>query len=119
MRRSAPLSPGSTATVPRFPASPASKNYLQRGTSHLDREAVGSFALRHPPAQDQVGGPTQAGEVVGKKDRVLRLRPNLGEEEVKHVNLNQVSANHHPQELLARWPNVSQSREESVGGSVR
>ena len=80
MRRSAPLSPGSTATVPRFPASPASKNSFQRGTSYLDCEAVGSFALRHPPAQDEVGGPAQASQVVGEQDGVLCLAADLDEE---------------------------------------
>ena len=82
MRRSAPLSPGSTATVPRFPASPASKNYLQRGTSHLDCEAVGSFALGHPPAQDQVGGAAKTHEVVRQEHRVLCLRSHLRPEVV-------------------------------------
>ena len=77
MRRSAPLSPGSTATVPRFPASPASKNSFQRGTSYLDCEAVGSFALGHPPAQDQVGGAAKTHQVICQEDRVLCLRSHL------------------------------------------
>ena len=35
-------------------------------TTHFNCEAVCSFALWHPPAQDEVGGPAQAGEVVSK-----------------------------------------------------
>ena len=35
-------------------------------TTHLNCEAVSSFALWHPPAQDEVGGSAQPGEVVSK-----------------------------------------------------
>ena len=46
-------------------------------TTHFNCEAVGSFALRHPSAQDEVGGPAQASQVVGEQDGVLCLGAHL------------------------------------------
>ena len=58
-------------------------------TTHFNCEAIGGFALRHSPAQDEVGGPAQASQVVGEQDSVLRLRADL----VKHLSL-ELHSNH-------------------------
>ena len=53
---------------------------LPTETTHFNCEAVGSFALRHPPAQDEVGGSAQASQVVGEQDGVFCLSADLDEE---------------------------------------
>ena len=53
---------------------------MLKETTHFNCEAVCSFALWHPPAQDEVGGPAQASQVVGEQDGVLCLAADLDEE---------------------------------------
>ena len=68
-------------------------------TTHFNCEAVGSFALRHPSAQDEVGGPAQASQVVGEQDGVLCLGAHLDEELLLGLcsnNSNGEFHHHHP-----------------------
>ena len=82
MRKSALPSLHSKATAPHSPA--AGQTYLVeillKKPTNFNCEAVGSFALRHSPAQDEVGGSAQASQVVGEQDGVLCLGADLDEE---------------------------------------